>query len=241
MSKEAAKAQGFFGELFNWKTQNMPMPGGGGSYTMIALGNETIGGYMTPPEGAPPHAHWLAHLQVSDAAASAKLVKSLGGKIRKDATKMGDFGTFAIVADPLDGTFALWQPGKPEGTGDFRETVGTFCWNELMTEDPDKSVAFYSKVGGFTVNKMDMGPMGTYNILEHDGKGRAGIMKSPMPGIPQSWIPYVHVASTDQTVEKAKKLGASIKAPPADIPEVGRFAVFTDPQGAAIGILQPKR
>jgi predicted enzyme related to lactoylglutathione lyase len=240
MSKDLKKAQGFFGELFNWTTQDVPMAQG--SYTMIAAGGTTIGGYLPHKQGAPEQSHWLSHLQVEDAHASAKAIVAAGGKVRAQPVKMGDFGTWAVVADPLDGTFALWQPGKPEGTGDFKGQPNTFCWNELYTKDVDKTVAFYKTIGGFTENKMEMGPgQGTYHILESDGKGRAGIMKAPMPDVPQAWVPYVQVANTDQTHAKAEKLGAKTYVPPTDIPNVGRFAIFADPQGAVLGILQPPK
>jgi predicted enzyme related to lactoylglutathione lyase len=81
--------------------------------------------------------------------------------------------------------------------------------------------------------------MGTYHLLTSDGKQRAGIMKPMKPGVPSMWLPYVQVASVDQTSAKAQKLGAQIFVPPTDIPNVGRFSVFADPLGAALGILQP--
>jgi len=239
---EAKKAQAFYGELFNWKTQDVPMPGmpGAGNYTMIVANGQTIGCYMGRPQGAPEHHHWLSSLQVQDVAATVSKIKSLGGKIRKDTTKMGDFGTMAVVADPFDATFALWQPGKPEGTGDYKEQPGTWCWNELTTPDPEKAVSFYKAIGGFEEQRMDMGGMGTYHILNSDGRGRAGVTKPMKPGTPTMWLPYVHVTSADQTHDKAKRLGANIFVPPTDIPDVGRFAIFADPNGATLGILQPK-
>jgi hypothetical protein len=239
VSKEQSKAEGVFGELFNWKTKNMPAPSlPGGQYAMIAAGEHTIGGYMTTPPGAPPHAHWLAHLQVESAEATAAKVKTAGGTIKLAPTKMGDMGTYAIAADPFGAVFALWQPAKAEES-EYRGAEGTFCWNELYTDQPEKSVAFYEAIGGFKDAPMDMGPMGTYHVLESAGKGRAGIMKSPMPGIPQHWMPYVQVANADQTAEKAKRLGCDIKLPPNTVPNVGRLSVFVDPSGASLGILQP--
>ena len=82
-SKDLPKSQGFFGELFNWSTQSVPMEKG--AYTMIASGDATIGGYAMPTsmKGA-PDAWWLSHLQVADAAASAKQVAKLGGKVLQD-------------------------------------------------------------------------------------------------------------------------------------------------------------
>jgi predicted enzyme related to lactoylglutathione lyase len=236
VAKDLDKAQGFFGELFNWKTQAMPMPQGG-NYTMIAVDNQTIGGYMPTPEGAPPHAHWLSHLGVADTVATCAKIKTLGGKVLKEPMKMGDVGTWAVVADPSGAAFALWQPGKANGDGNFKGKTGTWCWNELMTTDPDKCIAFYKDIGGFQANAMPM-PQGTYHVLEFDGAPRAGVMQATPPQ-PTAWLPYVQVVNADQTSAKVTKLGGKVIVPPTDIPTVGRFSIFTDTNGAALGILQP--
>jgi predicted enzyme related to lactoylglutathione lyase len=238
MAPDVKKAQGFFGELFNWTTQDVPMPGG--SYTMIASGGETIGGYMTTPQGAPTNGHWLPHLQVTDVAATSAKITAAGGKIRKPAFKLGEVGTMAVVADPLDGTFALWQPTQAQGTGDYKGRAGTWCWNELYTADPEAMIKFYSSIGGFTSEKMAM-PDGDYHMLNSDGKGRAGVMKPPMQGIRQHWMPYVQVASTDDVIAKAKRLGSQIMMEGNDVPEVGRLGILIDPQGASLGVLQPAK
>ena len=230
-SKDIKKSQGFFGELFNWSIQAVPMPHG--AYEMIASAGATIGGYQAPS----PTAHWMSHLQVEDAAASAKHAVALGGKIVKDAVAIG-VGVIAIVTDPLGGTFALWQPTNREPGGDYRKEVGAFCWNELHSSDPAASVKFYAALGGFETEAMEMPGMGQYHTLKKDGQPRAGVVKA-MPGAPQAWLPYVHVASCDASQEKAKKLGATIAMPATSVPTVGRFSVFLDPQGAALGILQP--
>lgn len=240
MTKQTQKAQGFLGELFHWKTKDMPMPGGHGTYTMFVADGKEVGGVMETPQGAPPMAHWISYLQVTDAAATCKQIRSLGGKVRKEPEKLGDFATMAIVADPFDATFALWQPVKAEGTGDYLQAPNTWCWNELTTPDPAKAVEFYSKIGGFTEQKMDMGEHGFYHILNTDGKGRAGVTKPPMAGVPTMWTPYVHVANADQITDKAKKLGATVHVGPMDIPDVGRFSIFTDANAGTLGILQPK-
>jgi hypothetical protein len=236
VSTDAKKAQGFFGELFGWSTKEVPMPDG--AYTMIAAPDgTTIGGYFAAPEGMPPKAGWLPYLQVQSAAAIADKLKALGGAIMKPPFKVGDFATMAVVADPLGAGFALWQPNKVEEAP--KPSAGHFVWNELTSKDPDASVKFYSQIGGFTSSKMDMGGMGTYHLLESDGQSRAGIMGQPMPEAPHAWTPYVQVANADQSVDKAKRLGATIVVPPTQIPNVGRFAILVDTQGAATGILQP--
>jgi predicted enzyme related to lactoylglutathione lyase len=234
VSKDAQKAQGFFGELFNWGVQKVPMPDG--AYDMISVGDRTIGGYLPTPEGVPPQAHWLTHLQVADARATAKQVESLGGKIMKQPFQVGEFGTMAVAIDPHGAAFALWQPAKAEP--EPAPADNTFCWNELASVAPEKSVAFYTAIGGTTSKGQDMGPMGTYHVLSTGETPRAGIMKQMMPEQPHAWLPYVAVANADATAEKAKKLGGQVIVPPTDIPGVGRFAVLLDTQGAALGILK---
>jgi predicted enzyme related to lactoylglutathione lyase len=236
VSKDAAKAQGFFGELFGWTTKSVPMPDG--AYTMIAAPDgKTIGGYFASPAGDGNQAGWLPYLLVSSAADITAKVKKLGGKVMKEPFKVGDFATMSVVVDPLGAGFALWQPVKPEDIG--KPEVGHFVWNELPSKDPAASVKFYSQIGGFTSSSMDMGGAGTYHLLESDGQSRAGIMAQPMPDTPHAWVPYVSVANADQTADKAKRLGATVVVPPTQIPNVGRFAVFVDAQGATTGILQP--
>ena len=49
------------------------------------------------------------------------------------------------------------------------------------------------------------------------------------------------VDDVDKVVKKAEKLGAKIHVEPTDIPDVGRFVVLLDPQGAAINVITYKK
>jgi len=234
VSKDIHKAQGFFGELFNWGVKKVPMPQG--EYAMISVGDRTIGGYLPTPEGAPAQAHWLSHLQVADAKATSEKVTSLGGGVLKPTFKVGEFGHMAVVKDPTGAFFALWQPAKAEPQP--QPTENTFCWNELATPDPDKVLSFYKTIGGFDHEAQEMPGMGTYHVLKSEGQPRCGIMKQAMPEQPNAWLPYVSVASADATSAKAAKLGGKVIVPPMDIPNVGRFSIITDTLGAPLGVLQ---
>jgi uncharacterized protein len=102
------RAKEFYGKLFDWKLEDTPMPGGG-SYTMINVGNGTGGGMMTSPTpGVPPH--WLAYVGVDDVRASTQKARQLGAKILQDVMEVGEYGTMSVITDPTGATFALWQP-----------------------------------------------------------------------------------------------------------------------------------
>ena len=55
--------------------------------------------------------------------------------------------------------------------------------------------------------------------------------------VPPHWAVYVSVEDCDATVAKAVALGAEIKAPAMDIPEVGRFACLADPSGTVFSVI----
>lgn len=105
------RAKEFYGKLFDWKLDDTPMPGGG-SYTMVNVGNGTGGGMMTSPApGTPPH--WLAYVGVDDVRASTQKAKQLGAKVVQDVLEVGDYGTMSVITDPTGATLAMWQPKSP--------------------------------------------------------------------------------------------------------------------------------
>jgi predicted enzyme related to lactoylglutathione lyase len=110
---DLAKAKAFYSGLFGWNLQDMPMPGGG-SYTMINVGEGTGGGMMGDP-GVPPH--WMAYIGVDDAVATTAKAKSLGATVVQDVMEVGDYGWMSVMTDPTGATFALWQAKTPEQAG----------------------------------------------------------------------------------------------------------------------------
>jgi predicted enzyme related to lactoylglutathione lyase len=114
--------------------------------------------------------------------------------------------------------------------------VGSFCWEELMTSDPEGAAKFYSSLFGYSVESMDMGPMGTYRILKRGDRQTAGLMLLPAQVPRSSWLAYIAVKDVDSTVRNAKEIGATVRVPPTDIPKIGRFSVLGDPTGAAVAV-----
>lgn len=116
---------------------------------------------------------------------------------------------------------------------------GRLVWHELMTTDLAAAQAFYKKVVGWGTKQWEGNA--DYMMWMAGDKPVGGLMPLPAEaakaGAPPNWLTYVEVPDADETVAQAKSLGAQVLAGPEDIPQVGRFAVLQDPQGAVFAIL----
>lgn len=110
-TKDLPRAREFYSGLFGWELQDMPMPGGGGSYTMIGVGEGTGGGIMAHPvPGAP--SSWLAYVGVDDINAATEKARKLGATVMREPVEVMGAGWLSIIVDPTGATLGLWQ-----GTG----------------------------------------------------------------------------------------------------------------------------
>jgi predicted enzyme related to lactoylglutathione lyase len=227
----------FYSHLLSWGTKDVPM-GPGEPYGLCVLNGDQIAGITKSkaPAGVPPH--WLPYLAVEDVDASTKKAKSLGAKVLGEPMDIPDVGRFAVIADPQGAVFALFKDAKPYPAEAEEPPVGSFCWEELATTDPDAAVKFYVGLFGYQVESVPMGPMGTYHILKRGDRQTAGITKKA-PHAPQShWLAYIAVKDVDSWTRNAKELGATVHLVPTDIPDVGRFSVIADPTGAAVALFK---
>ena len=119
---------------------------------------------------------------------------------------------------------------------------GTFCWPELTTTNQSAAESFYAALFGWTRKETPMGPDSHYTIFLKDGQDVAAAAQMDKDavgrGIPPYWLSYVSTPSVDQSVEKAKSLGAKLVAGPFDVMEHGRMAVLKDPTGATFALWQ---
>lgn len=112
-------------------------------------------------------------------------------------------------------------------------TRGHFLWHELMTSDTKSAAEFFTKVVGWKTKPWN----DSYTMFMTGSKPMGGLMVLPdeakKMGAPPSWLTYIGTPDVDETVKQAASLGATIHKQPTDIPNIGRFAVIQDPQGAS--------
>lgn len=232
-SPDIAASAAFYSGLFDWTCEDQGEEAG--HYTMCLLRGlpvAAIGPAMNP---GPPY--WTTYFTVDDADATSKLIADAGGTVVMPAMDVMDVGRMAIAHDPTGGFFALWQPRAHIGAAIVNEP-GSLCWSELNVRDVDTAITFYERVFGFTTSRS-----AEYNEFAVDGRTIAGCMAMPegVPAeVPTNWLVYFAVDDTDAAVVRAQELGASVMMPAMDIPDVGRFAVLGDPQGAVFAVIKMK-
>jgi predicted enzyme related to lactoylglutathione lyase len=123
---------------------------------------------------------------------------------------------------------------------------GRFVWHELMTTDIEAAKKFYQKVIGWGTQKWDAKNDVTppeYTMWTAGEQPVGGLMLLPEEakamGAPPHWMSYMSVPDVDATVRKAKSLGANVYVEPETVPEVGRFSVMSDPDGAVFAVMTP--
>ena len=121
---------------------------------------------------------------------------------------------------------------------DCMKQHGAFSWNELMTSDIDAAKEFYGKLFGWELEVMQTNDM-SYTMAKASGKEVAGMMSMPPEAgeMPPMWGAYVTVTDVEASAKEAEALGGKIMLAPRDIPDIGRFCVICDPQGAAISLI----
>jgi len=92
MSTDVGKAKSFYGELFDWKLEDMNM--GDMTYTMIKVGEGTGGGLMKNPVPNAP-SMWVAYVNVDDVKGATAKAKSLGATVMKDVHEIKGAGAFS--------------------------------------------------------------------------------------------------------------------------------------------------
>lgn len=116
--------------------------------------------------------------------------------------------------------------------------LGRFVWHELLTNDVAAALAFYTKVVGWKTQDFEGNP--SYKLLVGSRGPSSGVMEMPEEarsmGARPNWTTYIGTPDVDATSNRVEELGGRILRAPADIPNVGRFSIVQDPQGATFAL-----
>jgi hypothetical protein len=117
--------------------------------------------------------------------------------------------------------------------------VNAPAWIDLSSTDPAASRDYYSKLFGWHADPEKDEAAGGYAIARLGGEDVAGIGGTQDPNAPSAWMVYIGTRDADATAKKIEAEGGKVIAPPFDVMDAGRMAVFQDPTGAFISVWQP--
>jgi uncharacterized protein len=230
----------FYQKLFGWKVEVTTDPQYGG-YAMARLGDKDAAG-IGPKQSPEQPTVWGVYIGTDDVDRLAEKVKAAGGTVIAEPFDVGDQGRMAVFQDPTGAVISAWQAA---GMRSFAsEQPNAYGWAELNARGVEKAIRFYEQVFGWTHKTTELpGDAPPYTEFQIGGQSVAGAMEmNPQipAGVPSYWMPYFTVINVDEAYEKALKAGGKEMVSPAEYPG-GRFAIVSDPHGAAFGLLTPAR
>ena len=250
LTTNIAAAKRFYDAVVGWNIQDKSdFPN---DYRMIGRSDgKFAGGAMQLSEESKEHGArpcWLGYILVPDVDASVASISAEGGQVHMPAFDIPGVGRVAMVTDPQGAPFYIMKPQPPEGDPDAKSDVFSpteaqrVRWNELSTTDQDGAIDFYKRQFGWNQEgAMPMGEMGDYRFIQANGVNIGAIMRKPPQRPVSVWSYYIGVDDIDRAIQAITEGGGQVLNGPNEIPG-GEFALNAiDPQGAAFGIVGPRK
>lgn len=241
LTNTPAESRKFYSELFGWEFENPGIDLGFGtesSYMLIRYDGKLIGGMVdTNALGKATNiSQWVTMMSVVDIDAAAATIADSGGRILTPPQDLKTRGMLAVVEDPAGALFALIQTkdGDPD---DHEPAHNNFFWDELWTDDVERSSNFYHHVVGYEredrpIENTDR----SYHLLKKDNKPRAGIMANPFDDVRPVWVNYIRVKDPAAITARVENLGGQILVDAQERDIGGVVAFIAGPSGAGIAL-----
>jgi uncharacterized protein len=232
---DQAAAKEFYGGLFGWQAEDMPV-GEDVHYSMMRLDGKDVGAIAPQPQqqrdaGVPPI--WNSYISVEDADSAVARATELGATAHAPAFDVLEAGRMAVLQDPQGAYFMVWQPRNHFGAA-LVNAPGALSWNELASPDIDASTRFYGGLFGWTSEEFP-GMDGRYVTIMNRGASNGGIREPSPPDAPPHWLVYFGAEDIDAALARVVKLGGTKLAGPIDI-GIAKIGVVQDPQGATFAL-----
>ena len=106
---DVAKAKKFYKRIFDWKLEDMKIPGAG--YTMIDAGKGPGGGMQKKPMPKAP-TMWLPYVQVESVKKTIAKAQKAGAQIMVDYMEVDGMGALGVFVDPTGAALGVWEEAK---------------------------------------------------------------------------------------------------------------------------------
>ncbi|HEY2005433.1 MAG TPA: VOC family protein [Solirubrobacteraceae bacterium] len=249
LTDDPAAAQRFYGGLFGWTFAGSGQLSGDppGEYFVARLDGADVAGIAPLPGGvAPPPPAWHTHVAVDDLDATTARARAAGAQILLEDWDAAPAGRLAVLSDPSEAVFCLWQGQSRPGATRVNE-ASAWAMSLLSAPDPLASAAFYGSVFGWEAEPFDAGQDTPVWLFRQPGYV-GGEEHQPVPrdvvaamtageGSTGRWDVDFWVADAAAAAAAAPDLGGAVLADPV---ESGGFrrTVLADPRGAPFSASQ---
>ena len=241
---DAAGAKAFYGELFGWELEDLPVPDAP-PYTMARIGGKAVCAIYERAAEQPGPPAWLSYVTVDDADATASRARELGATVISEPFDVMQAGRMAVLQDPTGAVFAIWQPGESIGA-ELVNDPGAITLNQLNTGDPEAAKRFYTGLFGWRFDQLPEAESADTDVAGQKYWGifngerlNGGMMPLSQagPGAPPAWLVYFTTPDVDASVARIGELQGQVVLAPTQI-QSGRIAVAQDPQGAVFALFE---
>ena len=99
LTSDVPAAKKFYGDLFGWEFDDMPMDDG--TYSVVSVNDDEVAGIMAfPPDAPPMPPSWGLYITVDDVDAMAEKAAGMGAKICMPPKDIPHVGRFCVLQDP---------------------------------------------------------------------------------------------------------------------------------------------
>ena len=222
ITSDVEAATRFYTELLGLELETAEL--GDFEYPMLSKDGRAHAGFVAQQLSEIP-SHWYPYVAVEDVDAAVDTAKGKGAELYIGPAEVSERLRFACLGDPQRASFGVTTSSEEPPTG-------VFAWDELHATDPDAAASFYGDLFGWATTEF----VEEYRLLNAGATPVAGLMQERGGSPGAYWLPYFAVDDTDAAAATAMELGAGVIVPPESMENVGRYAVLTDPTGAAFGI-----
>lgn len=227
----------FYREVFGWQYETFGT--GKDAYTLIRVDGRPIAGIVPfeKPADADRSARWLAFMSVPDPDRAADQATASGGRVLVPPKNLEGRGAVAVLQDREGAIFGVIHAtgGDPP---DVLTSDNTWFWIELWAKDGSLMADFYRSIGAYTIErKEDIGDRPEIRLVA-GGYPRAAVLELERKDLPSTWLPYIRVGDLGQTMARIERSGGSVVVPPSPTVRSGKVAVFLDPLGAALAVVE---
>jgi predicted enzyme related to lactoylglutathione lyase len=233
LTTDPGKAAGFYKDVFGWQSSRVDE-----DYLILSNNGRRIAGIarnQAQLDGNESN-QWISFISTSDVKESHKHIVKSGAQVVAGPIKVEGRGEIGIYVAPDAAVFGIINSssGDPEELG---AGINDWIWIELWSTDTRAAAEFYEFLG-YSVEDNWMSE-DEDDLLLADGEiARAGLVQGHESQTKSIWLPYIRVASLEETIALTNKQGGKYHVLEGEAHNTGKIALVSDPTGGLVAIFE---